>query len=282
MSQQYPGGFIMANPTAPTSSAAPGIWTIDQAAYYKGQGLWPAAPGQDAYVTAGTFTWVAPAGVTSVSVVCVGAGQNGGGAGGALAYKNNITVVPGTSYTLRVAASNATNTSYFDYLGNGGTNVFAGRGSNRGGDGGGNGGIIANSSGGGAGGYSGNGGIGGNEGGTNISTAGSGGGGGGGTSGNVFGGGGGGGGVGLLGEGASGARGAVSANGSGGGGGSGGANGSSSGFSCCTGTFGGNGGLYGGGAGDTTQDDGIGGRGAVRIIWPGNTRSFPSTNTGNL
>jgi hypothetical protein len=25
-----------------------------------------------------------------------------------------------------------------------------------------------------------------------------------------------------------------------------------------------------------------GGRGAVRIIWPGTTRSFPSTNTGNL
>jgi hypothetical protein len=25
-----------------------------------------------------------------------------------------------------------------------------------------------------------------------------------------------------------------------------------------------------------------GGVGAVRIIWPGTTRSFPSTNTGNL
>jgi hypothetical protein len=25
-----------------------------------------------------------------------------------------------------------------------------------------------------------------------------------------------------------------------------------------------------------------GARGAVRIIWPGNTRSFPSTNTGDL
>jgi hypothetical protein len=27
---------------------------------------------------------------------------------------------------------------------------------------------------------------------------------------------------------------------------------------------------------------GNGGVGAVRIIWPGTTRSFPSTNTGNL
>jgi hypothetical protein len=27
---------------------------------------------------------------------------------------------------------------------------------------------------------------------------------------------------------------------------------------------------------------GTGGVGAVRIIWPGTSRSFPSTNTGNL
>jgi hypothetical protein len=27
---------------------------------------------------------------------------------------------------------------------------------------------------------------------------------------------------------------------------------------------------------------GSGGIGAVRVIWPGTTRSFPSTNTGNL
>jgi hypothetical protein len=27
---------------------------------------------------------------------------------------------------------------------------------------------------------------------------------------------------------------------------------------------------------------GTGGLGAVRIIWPGDTRSFPSTNTGDL
>ena len=30
--------------------------------------------GQQAYTTAGTYTWIAPAGVTSVSVVAVGAG----------------------------------------------------------------------------------------------------------------------------------------------------------------------------------------------------------------
>jgi hypothetical protein len=31
-----------------------------------------------------------------------------------------------------------------------------------------------------------------------------------------------------------------------------------------------------------SQYGGNGGVGAVRIIWPGTSRSFPSTNTGNL
>jgi len=66
------------------------------------------AVGQQTFSTAGTSTWVAPSGVTSVSVVCVGGGGAGGymrgsgGAGGGLAYKNNITVVPGNSYTVTV------------------------------------------------------------------------------------------------------------------------------------------------------------------------------------
>jgi hypothetical protein len=38
------------------------------------------------------------------------------------------------------------------------------------------------------------------------------------------------------------------------------------------------------GAGGTNSGttNGTGGVGAVRIIWPGTTRSFPSTNTGDL
>ena len=56
-----------------------------------------------------TTTWVCPAGVTSISVVCIGAGSmfgnNGsgaGGGGGGLGFKNNITVSPGTSYSVQV------------------------------------------------------------------------------------------------------------------------------------------------------------------------------------
>ena len=56
--------------------------------------------------TQGTDTWTCPAGVTSVSVVCVGSGAGGepynGGGGGALSYRNNCTVVPGTTYTYQV------------------------------------------------------------------------------------------------------------------------------------------------------------------------------------
>ena len=77
-------------------------------------GSFAGPPGQDAYITAGTFTWVAPAGVTKVSVVAVGGGgataesgcppNQAGGGGGALAYANNITVIPGNSYTAIVGA----------------------------------------------------------------------------------------------------------------------------------------------------------------------------------
>jgi hypothetical protein len=38
----------------------------------------------------------------------------------------------------------------------------------------------------------------------------------------------------------------------------------------------------GGYAGGGANGDGAGNDGGVRIIWPGLTRQFPSTNTGNL
>ena len=65
--------------------------------------------GEQLFSNTGDFTWTAPAGVTSISVVLVGAGGGGsqgaggyGGGGGALAYKNNITVIPGVTYNLTV------------------------------------------------------------------------------------------------------------------------------------------------------------------------------------
>jgi len=222
--------------------------------------------GQQAYTTPGGYTWVAPTGVTSVSAVAVGGGSGGSagnsGGGGGLGYRNNITVVPGTSYNVLVGLGRTGNSSgqlsYFicqnssslGVVGCGGSRFGCGGSRSCNATGGGNGGQGSGNGGGGAGGYSGNGGNGGSA------TAGAGGAGGGGA-GNQ-----GGGGVGILGQGTNGAG--------GGGGGSGGTNAS-----------GGNGGVYGaggGGGGGCTS----GGGGAVRIIWPGTTRSFPSTNTGDL
>lgn len=267
-----------------------------------------AAPGSQSYTTAGTYTWVAPAGVYKVSAVAVGGGASGGvktydpccalyrygtgGAGGALRYKNNYTVVPGSSYTVVVGAggasrstvgcNNAGGGSYFS-----GTGVLYAKGGNAGGCnvgcGGGSGGTGGGSStnargggGAGAGGYSGNGGCGG-TGAAGVNGAGGGAGGGGGGCGTCRGGGGGGG-VGILGSGCNGAGGGVNA---GGGGGSGGTNGTAS-----CGASGGAGGGYGGGGGGASascvaRSSGAGAVGAVRIIWPGCSRSFPSTSAGS-
>lgn len=241
----------------------------------------PAAVGQDAYTTAGSYSWVAPTGVTSVCVVAVGGGAGGwnginnnsrGGGGGGLGWKNNITVVPGNSYTVVVGAragAGVAGTSYFintsTVAGIGGqgdepSNPSRTSGGGYVGDGGGNGGnggqSISYGGGGGAGGYSGNGGAGGTTG-----ASGSGGGGGGANDAASNPNTGYGGGVGILGQGANGAGGAN------GGGGSGGASGTAQ-----------EGGAYGGGSYGAAGNGGVG---AVRIIW-GSGRAFPSTNTGNL
>lgn len=321
MSFRYKGGIISATSPTTTYLLAVGLWTLQQHLQARAGDNWPEVlptPGQQAYTTAGTYTWIAPAGVNKVSIVAIGAGgsansgwwgglKHAGASGGNLRYVNNLTVVPGTSYTVVVGAASqnwtaAGGSSSFaigatkNLLARGGytwtndgsspiqyTNTdtevgtlggLGGQGGNNANASGGNG--YTGTGGGGAGGYSGNGGLGGTgqPGDPLQSTAGSGGGGGGG--GSKYHGftpqGGGGGGVGILGEGASGGAGAMGDCG-GGGGGSGGDGGAGGGSS------GGNGGAYGGGAGGS---GGIGAGGAVRIIWPGQTRSFPSTNTGNL
>ena len=280
MSRRYKGGVISA--TAPTTSGTPntgvatGVWTMQQQMQAQGAGTWPnvVVQGQQAYTTAGTYSWTAPAGVTSVSVVCVGSGGNVGQGAGALAYKNNIAVTPGASYT--VVVNVAPGTSYFSSVGT----VSAGQGATRTGDGGGDGG---GGYGGGAGGYSGNGGNG--SYGVGDGSGGGGGGGGGAAAYAVLNDfvSGGGGGVGILGEGASGAGGTgystIGSTTKAGKGGSGGANGASGASLSATP----NGGSYGGGAGlGSASGFGIGGGGAVRIIWPGTTRQFPSTNTGDM
>jgi hypothetical protein len=263
----------------------------------------PQVIGSAAYTTPGTYSWVAPTGVTSVSVVAVGAG---GRSGGGLGYRNNISVVPGNSYTVMVTGAGCYG-SYFSSrsvvcarvgrCGTGGAYV---------GDGGGNGGQNASAAGGGGGaaGYSGNGGAGGVQyyyAGCNGSGGGGGGGGGGGVGPASQAGGGTGGGVGIYGQGSNGNGGSAPSSGEtctccvrigygrsyGGGGGSGGGSGSGSyvqlNYSTSQWTaFGSRGGNYGGGAGNNTSyTSSCNGTGAVRIVWPGTSRQFPSTSVGS-
>ena len=176
------------------------------------------ATDQQEYTTPGTYSWTAPSDVTSVSVVAIGGGGGGygntAGGGGGLGWKNNISVTPGTSYTVVVGDHGVNSAypasygedSYFintstvkggrghgggpyadggvqengdgfggDYVGDGGGNGGnGGSGSSNGGFGG----TAGGGGGGGAGGYSGNGGDGGFA--TSAGASGSGGSGGGG------------------------------------------------------------------------------------------------------
>ena len=264
----------------------------------------------------GWAQFTVPSDVTSICVLCIGAGGAGGwettpddapgGGGGALAYANNITVTPGDVIGVTVgrgglASGGDGGLSEFDrgqqFLvagggeggpfdpatarttgGAGGVSSGSGR---TGGGNGGRGGIgdTANSpgGGGGAGGYSGNGGNGADAGADTNPVAGSNGAGGGGGGGSTENNdAGGGGGVGIYGQGTNGSGGAATTDGSGGGGGSGGANGSDGTASGANGA----GGLYGGGGAGgegAAYTPGGGAHGVVRIIW-GNGRSFPSTN----
>ena len=259
--------------------------------------------GQVAWTTPGTYSWIVPARVFSISPLCIAAGGGtsrydssvggAGAGGGGLRYAKKIPVTPGETLTIIVGAGVAFAKGGSTTISRGATillqatggelgwnNAGAGGGgtaldANIGGGNGGSGGTkgsnqVEAGGGGGAGGYSGGGGNA-----YSPSQPGNGGGGGAGGRGTGSGFGGGGGGVGIFGEGASGAAG-VSGTGSSptaGGPGSGGIAGPDQ-YSP---------GLYGGGAPglgfSTISRPGAGG--ACRIIW-GSGREYPSTNTQDI
>lgn len=340
MSRRYKGGVISATAPVPTGpylcGTAKGIWTLPQQMQARAANIWPIAgnlaPSSQSYTTAGTYSWVAPAGVSSVSVVAVGGGGAfsrynecfycgcysfrygpSGGGGGGLGYKNNYAVNPGCSYTVVVGAAGTAPTAFNTNPVSGGNSYFVSTGTVRGGgggastsltvggtagtytgDGGGNGGAgMAGQNNsyqggpGGAGGYSGAGGAGVAI--ANNGNAGTGGGGGspGFTYGVAMAGSGG---VGLFGQGSSGAGGTSSPSTGGGGGSCGASGGAGVVVGNPVGNKGGTGGAYGGVMGTssyggysctgTPYQSSASGGGAVRIVWPGATRSFPSTCVG--
>ncbi len=85
--------------------------------------------------TPGTYTWVCPAGITTVDVICYGGGGGGGastvqggvgGGGGAFAERVAVPVTPGTSYTFVVGAPGAGQVSSPGTIGNGTSSTFTG------------------------------------------------------------------------------------------------------------------------------------------------------------
>lgn len=271
-------------------------------------------PGQAAYTSAGTYSWIVPPNVTSICVVTIGGGgggsgieddssyAGGGGGGGALSYTNAISVTPGGSFTVIVGAGGTGNYSYGNA---GGTSAFispstgtlvqayggnSGGPYNNGGSGGsasnglgavkysggnaGSGGYQEGTGGGGAAGYTGNGGNGGSY--WAAPTAGAAGGGSGAFSGSGQWSGGGGGGASLLGGTVT--PGSATQVGRGGPGA-----GSNGGSAFTSGANGGAGGAYGGGGGGARyfRIGGSGGVGGVRLMW-GAGRAYPSTNAGDV
>lgn len=240
------------------------------------------------YTTPGTYTWVVPSGVTAVTAVAIAGAPGGGGGmqpgptGGNTAYRNNWPVTPGASHTVFVGAggtgkpngqaADPGQASWFSNTVSGVSTtsnsqtpqLAPGRpGQSYGGGGAGGYGNSSLQYG-----YGGPGGINGNH--------------------PYYQRGWGGGGVGIGGAGivgVTGGPGSIANSGSGGSGGT-------------AGVF--NGGEFGGAgaAGGSTycpycpyfsqpptvtyHTGGNGGKGAVRILYPGSTRSFPNTNTGTL
>ena len=122
-----------AYPYSFTISASSGGYTTQKV--FSGSFYYFSVQGQALYGTnvgTGTFTWVAPKGVSNVSVVAVGGGGSGprsynssasGGGGGGLGWKNNISVNPLQSYTVQVG-NYGNSTSWGDGNLRGGTSFF--------------------------------------------------------------------------------------------------------------------------------------------------------------
>ena len=125
MSMRYKGGVLSATPPTVTTSAAKGLWTMQQQLFYKAAGLWP-SPTLPVYVYqafTSSGTWTCPTGVTEVDILVVAGGgggvgaypgnaqgSGGGGAGGVI-YKTGHSVTAGTSYTITVGGGAAKRTA---------------------------------------------------------------------------------------------------------------------------------------------------------------------------
>lgn len=116
--KQFPGGIITQNPTAPTTAAAKGIWTLDQASNYVKQGIWPRIPGAPTIGTAtavtyqtATVAFTAPSDLGAGTVTYTATSNPGGltGTGTSPITVSGLSEL--TSYTFTVTAATPGGTS---------------------------------------------------------------------------------------------------------------------------------------------------------------------------
>jgi len=118
MSLKYPGGFIMKNPTAPTTSAAKGVWTLDQVTGYVKQGIWPATPGAPTIGTAtatgsttATVAFTAPSNLGTGAITYTATSSPGGLTGTGTSPITVSGLTTNTAYTFTVTAATPGGTS---------------------------------------------------------------------------------------------------------------------------------------------------------------------------
>ena len=115
--KQFPGGIITQNPTAPTTAAAKGIWTLDQASNYVKQGIWPRSPGAPtigtatAGVASATVAYTAPSDLGAGTVTYTATSSPGGLTGTGASPITVSGLTNGTAYTFTVTASTPGGTS---------------------------------------------------------------------------------------------------------------------------------------------------------------------------
>lgn len=116
--KQFPGGIVTKSPTAPTTAAAKGIWTLGQAADFVKQGIWPRSPGAPTIGTAtavtsstATVTYTAPTDLGAGTVTFTATSSPSGGTGTGASPITVSGLTGSTSYTFTVTAATPGGTS---------------------------------------------------------------------------------------------------------------------------------------------------------------------------